>query len=620
MAAGEGAKRRFQYCTDDSGAINYFRALQGHSGRNLIDPSLQDNVIIQSGFFQQIYHIGCVFNLHSIINNGLILRGQNSSKRQTVFFLPTDPRDKGHQDPATIDFNKPRRAQYMHSAWKKHQDAVFWVDINFAIQKRLTFYQTRSNAIILQGTLPAYCIPKVVRLKTGEVLYEKSYMSPRPPPKISLRHDHDWTRGKVPLGSTVDQQPEGKVVRQSRGEVQHETFSQPTQPIPKPIRDRSGQPDNTQDVFVVKGETSRSHEIDEKGFHGELCSSDRSGQPDVTPSVIKAHNLSENIRVEQIHDRSGQPDERNSSSAHTVKEQHAPEEHREIGLLNTNNEFNRAINEEDIDFNIPGLPHSTVKQLHGASVRDLIQKIENHPNRHALQRDLQQSQSFNPFSQESIEMIHEVGNVELCELLDMEPKAQCKVCLSYWDTGIVYCTCGHFLRNGTEENKKFVQYTMDLLSIPKFHIKKGRPHGHRYGKKPGDREYCIANSLKKKCKKKFYLGIHDRFIRDEKFRKNMLDNGRTEEMCRKMDELVDEDHTHHLTPEEIRDYRVNWWIRSNKVGSDTMRVRHRPDFKQALSTLRQLKDKEDAASSSAKMAKLFLILVELARILVAFFS
>ena len=28
---------------------------------------------------------------------------------------------------------------------------------------------TRSNAIILQETLPAYCIPKVVRLKTGEV-------------------------------------------------------------------------------------------------------------------------------------------------------------------------------------------------------------------------------------------------------------------------------------------------------------------------------------------------------------------------------------------------------------------------------------------------------------------
>ena len=139
----------------------------------------------------------------------------------------------------------------MHSVWKKHQDAVFWVDIDLAIREEgLTFYQTRWNGIIFQGTLPA-CIPKVARLKTGEVLYEKSYMSPRPPPKISLRHDHDWTRGKVPLGSTVDQQPESKVVRQSRGEVQHATFSQQTQPIQKTICDRSGQPDNTQDVFFV---------------------------------------------------------------------------------------------------------------------------------------------------------------------------------------------------------------------------------------------------------------------------------------------------------------------------------------------------------------------------------
>ena len=38
LAAGGGAKRRFQYCTDASGTIVYFRALQGHSGRNLIDP------------------------------------------------------------------------------------------------------------------------------------------------------------------------------------------------------------------------------------------------------------------------------------------------------------------------------------------------------------------------------------------------------------------------------------------------------------------------------------------------------------------------------------------------------------------------------------------------------
>ena len=114
MAAGGGTKRRYQYCTDVSGIIVYLRTLQGHSGRNLIDLSLQDNVTIQSNFVHHIYHIGCAFNLHSIINNGLIPGGQNSSKRQTVFFLPIDPRDKEHKDPDEIDLNVPRRAQYLH--------------------------------------------------------------------------------------------------------------------------------------------------------------------------------------------------------------------------------------------------------------------------------------------------------------------------------------------------------------------------------------------------------------------------------------------------------------------------------------------------------------------------
>ena len=169
LAAGRGDKIRFQYCTDASGTIVCCRALQGHSGRNLIDPSLQDNVIIQSNFFQHIYHVGCVFNLLSIINSGLIPGGQNSSKRQTVFFLPVDPMDKSHKDPDVIDLSVPRHAQYLHKAWKRHQDAVYWVDINLAIKKGLTFYQTRSNATILQETLPAHCFPKVVWMETGEV-------------------------------------------------------------------------------------------------------------------------------------------------------------------------------------------------------------------------------------------------------------------------------------------------------------------------------------------------------------------------------------------------------------------------------------------------------------------
>ena len=78
----------------------------------------------------------------------------------------------------------------------------------------------------------------------------------------------------------------------------------------------------------------------------------------------------------------------------------------------------------------------------------------------------------------------------------------------------------------------------------------------------------------------------------------MIENGRNENACRQVDDLADEDHTHHLTPQEIDNYKSNWWIRSNKIGSDTMPIGHRPDFKQALSTLQQLKEKEHAAQTN----------------------
>ena len=103
----------------------YLRDLQGHSGRNLIDPSLQDNVILQINFFQYIYHVGCAINLHSIINSGLILGGQNLSNRQTVSFQLVDHMDKEHKDPDTIDLSVPRRAQYLRKAWKRHQNTVY---------------------------------------------------------------------------------------------------------------------------------------------------------------------------------------------------------------------------------------------------------------------------------------------------------------------------------------------------------------------------------------------------------------------------------------------------------------------------------------------------------------
>ena len=98
-------------------------------------------------------------------------------------------------------------------------------------------------------------------------------------------------------------------------------------------------------------------------------------------------------------------------------------------------------------------------------------------------------------------MIQDVCNIEMCELLETEPKMQCKVCLSYWDIGIVHCTCGHFLQKKPKVNRKFVKYTMDLLSVQSMSSRS------------------------------------ESFMAMKKF----VDNG---------DALADEDHTNHLTEQD----------------------------------------------------------------------
>ena len=67
----------------------------------------------------------------------------------------------------------------------------------------------------------------------------------------------------------------------------------------------------------------------------------------------------------------------------------------------------------------------------------------------------------------------------------------------------------------------------------------------------------------------------------------MIENHRDEELCRRWDVLAD-DHTYHLSEQEYFCYKNKWWLHSNKQGSNTLPLRNRSDFKQALSTLERL--------------------------------
>ena len=275
-------------------------------------------------------------------------------------------------------------------------------------------------------------------------------------------------------------------------------------------------------------------------------------------------------------------------------EEFVPAEHRDTASSNAN-KFNLATNEENIDFNIPGVPNSMVKRSHGVNVHTLIQKVENHPQRQALQSDLQQHRPFNPFSRESQDAIQAAGNTELCEIVDVEPKEH--NAKHAWRIGTLASSTA---RAGTsyEMIRQKTRSTSSLFLISSLSrtFTSGRAD-HTVtgtGRKKGCKEYHTANQLQKKCVKRKYKNIHDRKIRDLWFRKTMLELGRSEEIILEMDRLANEDQTH-IATEEIDVFRGNWWIRSNFVGSDTMPVRHRPDFKKALSTLHRLKKAEDKA-------------------------
>ena len=148
-----------------------------------------------------------VISLHSITNSGLIPGGQNSSReRQTVFFTAVNLMDKDHKDPYKLDLTKPRLAWYKQKTWKRHQDTVYWVEKQLAQREGFKFYQSRCNASILYDTLPAYCISKVFVMESGEVMYEKVFVSPRPPPTTSFKDSWMKDLDSEIVGSSKDTQ------------------------------------------------------------------------------------------------------------------------------------------------------------------------------------------------------------------------------------------------------------------------------------------------------------------------------------------------------------------------------------------------------------------------------
>ena len=101
------------------------------------------------------------------------------------------------------------------------------------------------------------------------------------------------------------------------------------------------------------------------------------------------------------------------------------------------------------------------------------------------------------------------------------------------------------------------------------------------------KEHFMAHNARKRCIKKNYNGIHDRFQREQVDRDLQLKIGWTEEKCIAIDKLAQEDHSYCPSSEEYERYRKNWYISLNKSGRNAP-VKLRSDFREAVTIMNRL--------------------------------
>ena len=175
-----------------------------------------------------------------------------------------------------------------------------------------------------------------------------------------------------------------------------------------------------------------------------------------------------------------------------------------------------------------------------------------------------------------------MGNIELFELCETIPKVQCSECLLSWNQGVIYCTYGHLLVE-SESSQYFDKGRLDTLSIPHHVIRMKRHHGAWHGITEA-KEHFVSHNARKRCIKKNYERIHERFLRSSKYRDSQLKIGWTKEKCIAMDKLAQEDHSYRLSSEEFERYQKNWYLTLNKSGKNAP-TRLRSDFRATITIM-----------------------------------
>ena len=246
-----------------------------------------------------------------------------------------------------------------------------------------------------------------------------------------------------------------------------------------------------------------------------------------------------------------------------------------------------------IDLRVQGIPQKKAvyqDEDRTRRIKRLAHMLQNQSKEKALIRDLQKTDTFNPVSEESEKIIHNLGNVEYFQLCEVSAKTQCSSCAKCWAGGVVCCTCGNCLTTPQKRRGCLTKEKFDLLSIPYFVDKERVTSGSRHGTDEQSEYYQAKVSLRTNEQQTFRVYFLKDF-RNEDSRDRKLQLGGRKKTCTRLDQLAREDKSYTATRKERerrQDTRTTGsWLSTPRDLSHPMDKRE--DYLEAVKVIKNLR-------------------------------
>ena len=163
-------------------------------------------------------------------------------------------------------------------------------------------------------------------------------------------------------------------------------------------------------------------------------------------------------------------------------------------------------------------------------IQDVVGKMRKGSYLKSIREDLRQLEKSMIFSEESSRIIHELGNIELCESGQMSSTVQCHSCFKHLPEGSDFSSCGVCLRHD-EATIGRVKARFQTLIVPYFFARVDRSRSKKHDETQWQQDHWKAVDAKRGAKTHDKATNTIRWQQDEKYRNSQLAHGWTEEYC-----------------------------------------------------------------------------------------